>query len=327
MIGHTWAQQLLSRAAQRNRLAHAYLFVGPTSVGKTSLAMHLASLLVCSSQIGRPCGVCRGCKSVARQGHPDVRLIERASDRRDITIEQVRQLEGEIALTPYEAPHKLFCVAGADLMNDAAASALLKTLEEPPPNASLVLTAADPMSLPITIRSRCQTLTLQPVPAHVIAGALQADLKVEDDRAKELATLAHGRPGWAVRATTDHELVEREAAAYRAISALPLQGPYSRMVAIEALLGKGSFLETRARALDLLSRLEGWWRDALFAAQTGAAPDLRRFMVGAVDSVPASPPEIVGFLLKIQETASRVEANVTPRLAVDHLIGMMPTIR
>jgi len=330
MIGHHWARNLLGRAAERGRLCHSYMFVGPESVGKTSLAMHLAGYLVCTSSGSRPCGTCRGCRILDHGTHPDVSTISRAVEHRDITIDQIRQLEQGVALAPYEAPHKLFCIADADTMNDAAASALLKTLEEPPTQATLVLAVKDPFSLPSTIRSRCQALVLQPVPAAEIAAGLSEAHHVPDDLAREIASLARGRPGWAVRALGDPELVEHERAIVAIINGLPAQGPYSRMTAIDAWLGKRSFLEARERALDLLARLELWWRDALFSihgvsSQSAASGASARHVIGIATAQGLSMPDIVAFLLATQVAASRIAGNVAPRLALEHLIATMPS--
>jgi DNA polymerase-3 subunit delta' len=328
MIGHEWARDLLARAAQRGRLGHAYLFAGPPSVGKTALALRLAGMLVCTGPLPRPCGTCRACKLLARNSHPDVRLIERAADRRDITIEQVRAIEEEIGLAPFEAAHKLFCLAGADTLNDAAASALLKTLEEPPSHATLVLCAADPSALPITVRSRCQQVMLQPVPAQTTAEGLAAQHGIEPDRAHALALLARGRPGWAVTAIGQPELVDRARAAFTAVATLARSGPYTRLMLVDEWLGKGtSFVESRERALAFLALLEGWWRDALLASQEHAAPRLRDYLLGDVDRPACTPAEIVAFLVRIQEAAARVEANVVPRLVLEHVIGAMPGAR
>jgi DNA polymerase-3 subunit delta' len=272
----------------------------------------------------RPCRACRACRKLERGVHPDVRLIARDPERRDITIDQVRALEEEIAMAPYEAPHKLFCLAGADTLNDAAASALLKTLEEPPPHATLVLAVADPANLPITIRSRCQQMTLQPVPARVIADGLVGQHGAERGKAEELAALARGRPGWAVRALASPELLEAERAAFSTVAGLAAAGPFTRLMAVDAWLGKGSFVESRERALTFLSLLEGWWRDVLLVSLDGQTPGLRRHLVGSAATIRFAPAEIAGFLLRIQETAARVEANVAPRLALEHLIGAMP---
>jgi DNA polymerase-3 subunit delta' len=328
MIGHEWARDLLGRAARRGRLGHAYLFAGPSSVGKTSLALHLAGMLVCTGAPPRPCGTCRACRHLARHSHPDVRLIERAPDRRDITIEQVRAIEEEIGLLPFEASHKLFCLAGADTLNDAAASALLKTLEEPPPHATVVLCAADPAALPTTIRSRCQQITLQPVSAQAIAGALEAQHGVEAARARDLALLARGRPGWAVAALEQPDLVEQARAAFAGVAGLPRSGPFSRLMVIDEWIGKGtSFVESRGRALTFLSLLEGSWRDALFASQERDAPALRGYLLGDVAGGGYTPAEIVAFLVRIQEAAARVEANVAPRLVLEQLVGVMPAMQ
>jgi DNA polymerase III subunit delta' len=316
---------MLGRAATRQMLGHAYLFLGPPSVGKTSLAMYLAGLLVCVGSGTKPCGICRGCKGVSRSSHPDVRTVERATDRRDITIDQIRHVELDLSMAPYESTRKLVCVSGAEAMNDAAASALLKTLEEPPAGATLVLAATDPGSLPSTIRSRCQIVSLQPVPAREIATALHADFAVDGERGAELASLARGRPGWAVRAIADPEMVEQERIMLQRIAGLREVGPYSRMLAIEAWLGKGTFLESRSRALDFLARLEAWWRDALILSQSASQPALARHVVaGSGGSGTLAAARIVAFLLSIQETAARVEANVTPRLALEHLLNEMP---
>ena len=324
MIGHQRVQDLLRRAAARGRLGHAYLLAGPPSVGKTTLALQLAGMLVCTGTRPRPCNACRACRNLARQGHPDVRLIERAPERRDITIEQVRSIEAEIGMAPFEAGHKVFCLAGAESLNDAAASALLKTLEEPPAHAVLVLCATDPAELPITIRSRCQQFTLQPIPARVIAEGLVAQHGVDPGRAAVLGALARGRPGWAVRALGDESLIEAARESMARVADLARVGPFSRMLAVDAWLGKGSFVESRERALALLGLLEGWWRDALLISQAGVAPALRDHLLGEPGQAGGSAAEIVAFLGRIQEAAARVEANVAPRLVLEHLVGSMP---
>lgn len=326
MIGHLWARELLARAFARNQLGHSYLIAGPTYIGKTSLALYLGSLLVCSSKDRSPCGTCRGCLRLARGLHPDVTLVSRDADKRDIAIEQVRQIEQDLSLQPYEATHKLVCVCGADRMNDAASSALLKTLEEPPQGATLVLTAEEPMALPSTVRSRCQLITLQPVPAPVIADGLVADYGVEPGTAAELAALARGRPGWAIGALADEARVEHERAARLSVGSLADAGPLARVEAVATWLGKGTFVELRERALELLARLESWWRDALLQALSSRAPGLARHRLGEADARGVDVPDIVSFLALIQEATYQVQANVVPRLALENLITGMPRV-
>jgi DNA polymerase-3 subunit delta' len=328
MIGHSWARELLDRAAARGRLSHAYLFSGPTSVGKTALAMYLGSVLVCADPAHAPCRICRGCRLVARGGHPDVQVVTRTEDRRNLTVDQVRAIEDSIGLAPFEARQKLICLDGADLLNDAAASALLKTLEEPPAHAMLVLCAADPLALPSTIRSRCQHLALQPVPAATIAAALTSQYAVEPARAAELAGLARGRPGWAIRALEQPSLVEEAVSTQTLIAGLAAAGPFSRLMAVNSWLGGGkesTFNQSRDRALVFLALLEGWWRDALLLSQEVQAPSIRAQLLGSAEATGLAPATIVAFLVRIQQAAARVEANTAPRLVLEQLVGVMPT--
>jgi DNA polymerase-3 subunit delta' len=238
----------------------------------------------------------------------------------------VRLLQESLTLAPYEARHKLVCLSGVDDLNDAAASALLKTLEEPPPHTTLVLAAADPGGLPSTIRSRCQQITLQPVPVRTIAAGLETEHQVEPARARELSLLARGRPGWAVQALAAPDLVTRERAALETVASLATSGPFTRLLTLDAWLGKGTFLESRERGLHFLSLLEGWWRDALLAAYAGQTPNLRDHLVGDVGQVACSPAEIVAFLSRVQEAAAHLDGNATPRLALEVLLGTMPPV-
>ena len=233
-------------------------------------------------------------------------------------------LEEEIGLAPYEARRKLFCIRGAETLNEAAASALLKTLEEPPAHATLVLAAIDPAALPATIRSRCQQVALQPVPAAAIAAGLIGAHAIEPARAHALAALARGCPGWAIRALDDREVAERASAAIELAAGLARGSRYRRLTAVEAWLGKGSFLESRERGLQLLALLESYWRDALLLAQMHGDDRLRAHLVGSGADHGWQPQEAVRALIAVQETAARLDGNVAPRLALEHLMLTMP---
>lgn len=327
MIGHPWARELLDRAFARGRLSQAYLFSGPASVGKTALALYLGGLLVCGDPAHAPCGMCHGCRLLARGVHPDVRVVSRAEDRRDLTVDQVRAIQDDIGLAPFEAPQKLICLDGADLLNGSAASALLKTLEEPPARATLVLCAVDPQALPSTIRSRCQHLALQSVPVTTIAEALSTHYAADPARAAELAALARGRPGWAVRAIEQPLLVEEARNTQRLLADLADGGPFSRLMAVHTWLSgakDSSFNQSRDRALTLLALLEGWWRDALLLSQEARAPAIRTQLLGSAVTTGLAPATIVTFLVRIQQAAARVEGNTGPRLVLEQLIGVMP---
>ncbi len=164
---YPWLEEAWREFVQRlnsSRLAHACLLAGPQGLGKLELAMQMAVTMLCQQQEHQACGVCRSCQLFASGAHPDFRLltfeINTKTDkmRTELVIDQVRELNAFMQLTHSISPRKVALIHPAEAMNRNTANALLKTLEEPPGSAVLVLVAHDPSRLPATIRSRCQTI-------------------------------------------------------------------------------------------------------------------------------------------------------------------------
>lgn len=158
------ARREFARRLNGSRLAHACLLAGPQGLGKLELARQMASTLLCQQQGQQACAVCRSCQLFASGAHPDFRLltfeinIKTGKMRTELVIDQVRELNAFMQLTHSISPRKVALIHPAESMNRYTANALLKTLEEPPGSAVLVLVAHDPSHLPATIRSRCQTI-------------------------------------------------------------------------------------------------------------------------------------------------------------------------
>jgi DNA polymerase-3 subunit delta' len=151
----------LTARVQHQRLAHALLFAGPQGLGKRQLALAFGQFLLCESPVHEgACGQCRSCRLFEAGNHPDLLLIEPEEEGKDLTVGQVREVSSWQALKPQYAGHKVILVAPADRMNQNAANALLKTLEEPTPGTVLLLVTDRPSGLLPTIRSRCQAMTL-----------------------------------------------------------------------------------------------------------------------------------------------------------------------
>ena len=177
------AVRMLRAAVAGDRVPHAYLFVGPRGVGKGLAARQLAKLLFCASPRGKdadgpdPCDACDPCRRVDRDVHPDLHWFRKEPDRNDFRIELVARREGSpsavvtesVMLTPMEAERTVTVLDDAELLNRAAASALLKTLEEPSSRAVLILLCADASRLPGTILSRCQWVRFGPLPEEFVA--------------------------------------------------------------------------------------------------------------------------------------------------------------
>ena len=270
-------QRLLARLgerAARGELAHAYGLFGPRSIGKRTAAIRIAQTLCCTDPT-RPaggCGACRSCVLVERGSHPDVRIVERAADRRDISIEQVREAARDLALRPIEGRARVVIVDDAAELSEVAPDALLKTLEEPPPHAVLLLLTHAPEALPETIRSRLQPLQFHFVATAEIAAALRERGAADPDA---IAAAAGGRPGLAIRLATDAGERAGRRGLERELLRLVSSGLTDRF-AWAADLADEPDPRKRSESIDV--RLDGWvelLRDAAIRARGLGDPPLR----------------------------------------------------
>jgi len=197
LIGQERAIRLLQQGLKSGRTAHAYLFTGPEGVGKRAVALALAQALNCQhgDAVEEGCGVCLSCRKIAKGLHPDVQVIEPAGPT--LKIEQVRELEADAALGPYEGKRKVFVVDGAEKMTEQAANALLKTLEEPPGRTVLVLLSTATSALPLTIVSRCQVVIFSAIPAEALRAYLVGK-GIDQTRARLVASFSGGSIGRAL---------------------------------------------------------------------------------------------------------------------------------
>lgn len=209
-IGQPSALSLLEHSLRMSNLAHAYLFVGPPHVGKTTLALDLAQAVNCQGD-KPPCGECYSCRRIIDGKHTDVMVLDVNSardpkdtkPRTEISIKAIWNLQRSASLPPYEGRYKVFIIDGAECLSDEAANCLLKTLEEPPSAVIVLLLTAEEVRLLPTVISRCQRVELKPVPRTEIETLLREQRGVDGDRAKLLARLSQGGLGWALRAAID----------------------------------------------------------------------------------------------------------------------------
>jgi DNA polymerase-3 subunit gamma/tau len=171
LVGQTHVAQTLKNAVAQNRLAHAYLFVGPRGVGKTSTARILAKALNCiHGPTITPCGVCDNCREIAAGNSLDVIEIDGASNN---SVEDVRELRDNVRYAPAKGRYKIYLIDEVHMLSSAAFNALLKTLEEPPPHVKFIFATTEPQKVLPTILSRCQRFDLHRIPANIIAQQLQ----------------------------------------------------------------------------------------------------------------------------------------------------------
>jgi DNA polymerase-3 subunit gamma/tau len=171
LVGQSHVSRTLKNAVAQNRLAHAYLFVGPRGIGKTSTARILAKALNCiHGPTVTPCGVCDNCREIAGGNSLDVLEIDGASNN---GVEQVRELRENARYAPAKSRFKIYIIDEVHMLTSAAFNALLKTLEEPPPHVKFIFATTEPQKVLPTIVSRCQRFDLHRIPANLIAQHLQ----------------------------------------------------------------------------------------------------------------------------------------------------------
>ena len=326
--GHERAVHLIQRGLEEGRLHHAYLLTGPTHVGKSTLALQMAQAVNCEGQ-GPPCGECGPCLRIVQGHHADVQTLELATgedgaNRTLIGIEAVRDLHAAAHLRPYEGRHRVFTIQQADKLSQEAANALLKTLEEPPPDVLLVLLTEDPEAVISTVASRCQRLELRPLSASALSAVLRDEHGVEQQEAEELSRLARGCPGWAIQAAQSSALLSNLHQRLERIADVCRGGLEARFTYAGELARR--FQRDRREGRDELFLWLRWWRDVLLIQQ-GRGDQIaytawRESLEGLAHGQSAAA--LVRWLHRILETVEALERNANPRLALEVMMLELP---
>lgn len=275
IVGHDEAVRDLSQSVQSDAPAHAWLITGPPGTGRTTVAKTLAKALNCLSDIDKhPCGSCENCRRIEAGSHPDVTLVdlewqagmiggprgESSGPRQRLSIETIRWLRQDIVVRPVMARWKVQIIVDANLLSESAPDAFLKTLEEPPSYAVIILVATSADAVPETVRSRCRHVALGMVPTASIRSALEAR-DVPPAAAAAIARGAHGRIAWAFRMAADPDaLRSRREKLETAFEHLSTQ--LGRIQVSGAIATSHS--RNREATFELLDLYVGIWRDALY---------------------------------------------------------------
>jgi DNA polymerase-3 subunit delta' len=307
-VGQERAIAVLRRIAASGKVAQAYLFTGVEGCGRRKTALAFVEALYCGREEG--CGVCASCRKLAAGNHPDLHLVQ--PDGPFIKIDQIRELQRELAYRPFEATRKTCIIDGADRLNQAAGNALLKTLEEPPGEAVLVLLATSVDLVLPTIRSRCQELVFRGVGEEAIAHHL-IGTGIDADTAQVAAALADGSIGRALAVSSSNVLAARRDFLGRLATLTTREiGPLFAL-AEEA----SSDRETAIQHLELLLSL----LHDQFQLATGGTAVANRDLLPQLASAASrrSPERQMALIGQVMTAREAVQRNANPRLTLDAL--------
>ena len=214
IIGQPAAVNIFRQVLEANRLSHAYIFLGPSGVGKFLFARTLAKVLMCENKstdwTQKSCGICRSCKWIDKNCHPNLKITAVEKGRQEIRIEQVRDIEKELLLMPFSKTHRVFIVNEAERMSEEAFNAFLKTLEEPVKDTVIILVASNLAALPQTVVSRAQVIRFYPLEQGLVIKHLEEHLNIKHEDAILLSHLSDGSIGDACKLHGQNLLEQRE---------------------------------------------------------------------------------------------------------------------
>ncbi len=324
IVGHAWAVRQLQFALSHGELPQALLITGPENVGKMTLARIISNALLCKDAGDqRPCGVCLACRKFASGNHPDFLPIEPEEPAGNLKIEQIRAVERFLALTPNESTHKIALINAFERATVSAANALLKTLEEPPAYAHLILLTPDADLLLPTIVSRSQQINLRPLSYTTVEEALRTQWNVPAEQAGHLARISGGRMGWAIRAATEAAYQQRMDEALTMLCTVLRQDLPSRFETAQSLV--------RAVAGRLDEILAYWltgWRDVVLIQTGNAARMVHQGQRDALTHIAQrlSLKEALTTLKALQECQDALQHNANAQLWLENLLLNLPIV-
>lgn len=268
VVGHEEIISHLQNAIRLGKVSHAYIFGGEHGSGKKLLASLFAMTLQCQEHGIEPCMKCASCKKALNKNHPDIINITHEKPN-SIGIDEIRdQLINDVGIKPYESPYKIYIVNDADKLTLQAQNALLKTIEEPPAYAVVMLLADNPDALLPTITSRCVILSLKPVGDRLVKDYLMDRMHIPDYQAEVQASFAQGNVGKAQQMANSAEFTELTENALRILK-------HSREMEVYELVDAIKIMSAEKQNIyDYLDLFTMWFRDVLLFKATKEVDNL-----------------------------------------------------
>lgn len=316
IIGQKEITGHLQKAIQMGKLSHAYIIQGASGSGKRMLADTFAMTLQCEEGGTEPCGHCQSCRQAVSGNHPDIRHL--THEKAAIGVDDIRsQLNNDILVKPYSRPYKVYIIEDAEKMTEQAQNAMLKTIEEPPEYAVILLLTVNAKLLLPTVLSRCILLNVRPVAKAGITKLLKERYGIAGYLAEIAADFSDGIPGRAVAYAQSGEFTQQKEEVLKLVKRIS-------SVPAEELYKKSKELAGRKQELpELLTLMNLWYRDVLVMKATNGQgtpvfreeeTELRR------QAEECSLRDIECCMEAIEELRMRLTANVNTEVAVEMLL-------
>ncbi len=317
IIGQEQIKEHLQNAIATGKVSHAYILNGEKSSGKEFIAKVFAQTLQCEKGGTEPCNECRSCKQTVSKNQPDIIYVSHEKPN-TISVDDIRaQVNNDVAIKPYSSKYKVYIINEAEKMTPQAQNAILKTLEEPPAYAVIMLLVSNVNTLLPTILSRCVVLNMKPVRDEQVKKFLMQELQIPDYKANVCVAFARGNVGKAklLAASEEFENVKAEA--------LSLLKYIKDMEIQEIVSAIKKISEYKLEINDYLDIMSIWYRDALLFKATADVNHLVfREEIQAIRKVAGrSSYEGIEKVIRALDTAKkRLDANVNFDLAMELLL-------
>ena len=317
IIGQEQIKEHLQNAISLNKVSHAYIINGERSSGKEFVAKVFAAALQCEKGQAEPCQECHSCKQALSGNQPDIIFVSHEKPN-TISVEDIRaQINNDIVIKPYSSPRKIYIINEGEKMTVQAQNALLKTLEEPPEYAVILVLTSNVDTLLPTVLSRCVVLNMKPVPDNKVKKFLMEELEIPDYKANICVAFARGNIGKAKMLATSEEFdkVKEEA--------ITLVKYINDMDLSEIVKAIKKISEYKFDVTDYLDILSVWYRDVLLFKATKDANSLifKDEIQSIRKTADRSTYEGIEAIVKaLQQAKRRLEANVNFDLTMELLL-------
>jgi DNA polymerase III subunit delta' len=325
LIGNQHITKYLERSIVNNKISNAYVFSGADDLGKTTLASFFAKLLLCANSQKAPCGYCPTCKAFDNTDsiHPDLHVVKKESDKKNISIKQIRTFIKSMSLSSFVSKRKVGIIKHADTMSIEAHNAMLKTLEEARHGMVIILVVNEIDTVPETVISRCQVLNFRSVCFDEIYDDLTREKNVSRNSARDYAKICLGRPALALKFLDDNDFYKKYLDRVEVFMHFFEQNLNGRFSAVNRLLGsdKGQVAATNAKRI--LNAWGGVVRDLLLLRMNNAELIQHQAVVNHVNSGDFKIPsygKILSAYKRIKQAEDYLIYNINPKSALEGVV-------